>query len=223
MLPQAVEPLKALRSARINHEMLKQQNIHLFKVFCEADGPRFLLQPPKTPDEEMHSADNIAVLNRDTSSILSEIAAFCTLEAYSSSEPWDLIASGTTTIEKNTYILVDIILYGPQMDCHEVGEILTAKKVYLQEPDYWKPGLGYNNPHFLDLSAIHPEAHATLDPSRSSLLQMDVEFHLELSEEQVVTQALLKQKIATAFKNMTRAQNLKRIAADIRIRTPLLP
>lgn len=223
MLPQALEPLRVLQSAQANSEILKQQEIYLFKVFCEGDGPTFLLQPPKTADEEMHPADNIAVLNRDASSILSEIAAVCKFEAYSPSKPWALITDGTAIMEKNTYILVDIILYGPQVHCREVGEILTAKKVYLQEPDYWQPGLDYNNPHFLDLSAVRSEAHTTLDPLRSSLLQLDVGSQTELLEEQATTQALLKQKIATAFKNMTRAQNLKRITADIRIRTPLLP
>jgi len=223
VLPQAAEPLRALQSAQTSSEVLKKQNIHLFTIFCEGDGLTFLLKPPKRENGEMHPADNIAVLNRDTSNILSEIATFCTFEAYSSSGPWALIAGGTTTNEKNTYILVDVILYGRQIDCREVGEILTAKRVYLQEPDYWQPGLGYNNPHFLDLSAVHPEAHTTLDPLRSSLLQMDVKIQSELSEAQAATHALLKQKIAMAFKNMTRAQNLKRIAADIRIRTLLLP
>jgi hypothetical protein len=44
----------------------------------------------------------------------------------------------------------------------------------------------------------------------------------ELLDERAMSQKLLKQKIAEAFKGMTRAQSLKRIAADVRIRTPLL-
>jgi hypothetical protein len=163
------------------------------------------------------------VLNRESGSVLSHIASFCTFTAYSLAEPWTLIAGGTTVIEKDTCILVDVVIYGRQEHCEEVGDILNTRKVYLQEPDYRDVSLGYKNPHFMDLNAAHPEVNVDLDLLGSSLLQMDVSVQLELSNQQVVTQAHLKRKIAAAFKTTTRAQNLERIAADARVRTTLLP
>lgn len=223
VLPQAPEPLRCLQIVQANSEILEQQDIYVFKVCCEGDSQKFLLQPPKTVDEEIQPFDNIAVLNRESSSVLSHIASFCTFTAYSPVKPWISIVDGTTMIENDTCILIDVVVYGRQEHCEEVGCILDTKKVYLQEPDYRDAGLGYKNPHFMDLSAVHPGANMDLDPLSSSLLQTDVGVQLQLSDEQVMTQALLKQKVAAAFKTMTRAQNLRRIEADIRVRTDLLP
>jgi hypothetical protein len=223
VLPQAPEQLRRLQIVQANSETLEQQDIYVFKVCCEGDSQKFLLQPPKTVDEEIQPFDNIAVLNRESSSVLSHIASFCTFTAYSPVEPWTSIADGKTMIEKDTCILIDVVIYSHQEHCEEVGCILDTGKVYLQEPDYRDADLGYKNPHFMDLSTVHPGTNMDLDPLSSSLLQTDVGAQLQLSDEKVMTQALLKQKLAAAFKNMTRAQNLKRIAADIRVCTRLLP
>jgi hypothetical protein len=153
--------------------------------------------------------------------VLSKIASFCTFEAYSSPEHWTPIFDRTATIEKNTFILVDISLYGLPMHCLEVGGVLTNEKVYLQEPDYLRPGFNYRNPHFLDLSEVHPEEKVTVGPSDSLFIGADFGIHLEAPEDLGTIQTPLKQKITTAFKNTTRAENLRRIAADIRISTPL--
>jgi hypothetical protein len=211
-----------MQSDHLGSEIDMHQDMFLFKVHFDKDGAKFLLQSPKASAEEINLADNIAVLNRETSNALSEIVTFCTFEAYSTSNSWTSFLGGIYTDEKSNYVLVDIVLYGPPEQCIEVGDILNGKKVYLQEPDYWQPGLKYMNPHFLDLDAVQPDSHSNTDPLSSSLLQMGISFQSSLSEEQATNQKLLKQKIAAAFKGMTRAQNLKRITADIRIRTPLL-
>jgi hypothetical protein len=223
VLPQALGLLRHLQILQANSEILEQQDIYVFKVCCEGDSQKFLLQPPKTVDGDFQPFDNIAVLNRESSTVLSDIASFCTFTAYSPVEPWISIADGTTMIEKETCILIDVVIYGRQEHCEEVGYILDTRKVYLQEPDYRDADLGYKNPHFMDLSTVHTGVNMDLDPLSSSLLQTDVGVQLQLSDEQVMTQVLLKQKFAAAFKATTRAQNLKRIAADVRVRTPLLP
>jgi hypothetical protein len=221
VLPQALELVRRLQVTQASSETPEQQCIYVFKVCCEGDDQKFFLQPPKTEDKEIQLFDNIAVLNQESGSILSHIASFCSFTAYSLAEPWTSIADGTTAIGKDTCILTDVVIYGLQEHCEEVGDILNTKKVYLQEPDYRDVGLGYKNPHFMDLNAGHPKVNVDLDLLGSSLLQTDVQ--LQLSDEQAVTQAHMKQKIATAFKATTRAQNLERIAADTRVRTNLLP
>ena len=97
------------------------------------------------------------------------------------------------------------------------------KKVFLQEPDYWDLNLDYSNPHLLDLSFVYPEVQTDLEQSRSSFFDFDIQFQDDFSEQLATPQSLLKERIATAFKNMTRAQSLKRISADIRIHTSLKP
>jgi hypothetical protein len=220
VLSQALEPLKMLQSGQSNSELLKERKLYLFKVFRE-DGSTILLQTPEAASNEPSPLNNIAVLNKGDTSILSELAGSCTFEAYSSSTQLNLIANETTIVEKNTFMLIDIVIYGPKRSAQEVGQLLDVKKVFLQEPDYWDLNLDYSNPHLLDLSSVYPEVQTDLEQSRSSFFDFDVQFQDDLSEQLATPQSLLKERIATAFKNMTRAQNLNRISADIRIRTSL--
>jgi hypothetical protein len=218
VLEQGVPALQQLQSTQPDSESLKEQKLYLFSVLRE--DKLFLLQPPTTSDEDIVPSNNIGVLNKGHTEILSELASFCTFEAYSSSRDWDLVANGETSIEKQTFLLADVILYGPKRCLHEIGSLLNDKKVFLQEPDYRDPNLGYINPHILDLTAVYSEGHVEVD-SMSSFLHLGTGLQNELSWQVAAPQSLLKDRIEMAFKNMTRAQNLKRIPADIRILTIL--
>ena len=241
-----------MRTARTTLETIDQQDIYIFKVCREGDSQKFLLQPPESPDHGLQLFDstqqllsnelqlfdnelqpigtrlqlfnNVAVLNHESSSILTQISSFCTFEAYSFVDHWTNISNRTMAIEKDTCILVDMIIYGCRDHCQEVGGILDSRNVYLQEPDYRDTRLGYLNPHFMDWNSFQTETVQDLDPLSSSLLQTGVDSqYLQPSNDEVMTQSILRQKIAAVFKTMTRAQNLKRVVADTRIRTQLLP
>jgi hypothetical protein len=218
VLPQALEPLRLVRSVYLNSEVLQQVDVFLFGVCHGDDGASFLLRPSER--EMISSSGDIAVFNREAGNILSDIEGLCQFEAYSSSKSWTPILNQTAPVEKNAFILIDIVLYGENEHCVEVGKRLAKKKVYLQEPDYWKSGFGYDNPHFLNLSGPHLTVSTTTNLSQLSNLQLDFSFQNDLPQN--TTRTFLKQKIATAFKNMTRAKNLKRITACVRICTPLL-
>ena len=222
LLSHGLESLKRLQSGQPHLKLLEEQKLYLFNIFRE-DGSTFLLQTPDAATTDLNPLDNIAVLNKGDTSILSELEGFCTFQVYSPSAPWISIVKETKTVEKNTFILVDIVIYGPKRCAQEVGQLLDDKKVFLQEPDYWDLDFDYDNPHVLDLSSVYPEAQTDLEESRSSFFDLDVQFQDDLSSQMATPQSLLKERIATAFKNMTRAQNLKRISADIRIRTLLKP
>jgi len=225
VLPQARQLLSRARITQIVTQTLEEQDIYIFTVFSEGESQKFLLQLPLDMDEEPQLSDNVAVVNRECSTVLSQIATFCTFEACCLTDPWKPISKETTTINKDTCILVDIIIYGHPRYCDEVGDILNIRKIYLQEPDYRDTRYGYKNPHFLDLNSNYPGADVDLDPSRFSLLQTDLQFQqLESSNEKVLTQSLLKEKLAAVFKTMTRSQNLKRVIVDTnRVHTLLKP
>jgi hypothetical protein len=224
VLPQAVQLLNRVRTTQIVTPTLEIQDVYIFTVFSEGDNQKFLLQPPRKKDEEAHLFDNVAVINRESSTVLSQIATFCTFEATCLTDPWIPISSGTTTIDKDTCILVDIIIYGHPKHCDEAGDILSARKTYLQEPDYRGTLCGYKNPHFLDLNSNHPVADMDHNSLRLSLLQTELGLQQQASNSKVLTQSLLKQKLATVFKTMTRSQNLKRVTADTnRVHTNLKP
>jgi hypothetical protein len=251
VLEQAIELLKFVRTARTTLETIDEQDIYIFKV-CREDNQNFLLQPlnssnhglqpfcstEKPFSNELPLSDtklqpigtklqlfnNIAVFNHESSSVLAQISPLCTFVAYSFVEHWTDISNRATVSEKDAYILVDVVIYGTQNHLQEVGEILDSRNVYLQEPDYRDTRLGYWNPHFMDWSSLQIEANQDLDPLTSSLMQTGLDFkYLQPANDQVMTRSFLEQKIAAAFKTMTRAQNLKRIEGDTSIRTPLLP
>jgi hypothetical protein len=173
VLPQAPGLLGSMQIAQTVTDTPKKQDIYIFRVCCEGDKQNFLLQPPGAMDEEIQPFDNIAVINRESSTVLSQIASYCTFEASCLIEPWTSIAGRATTIEKDTCVLVDIVIYGHQDHCEEVGDILNTRKVYLQEPDYRDMRWSYRNPHFMDLSSIHPGTNMDFDPLRSPPLQTD--------------------------------------------------
>jgi len=207
ILPQASEPLRA---AHIDFDTSDTKGFLVFKVVCEhraqlvqgtkKDSSKFILQP-RSAATEINPTESIAVLNRESSDVLSEILEYCTFEAYCPPEPW-------ASIEENPHILVDVVLYGLRKHCREVGDILTNNKVYLQEPDFRQPGLDYHNPHFFDLSAVQPDEHSVLDPLSSSLLQMGIDFKPGLSEEQAISQKLMKQKISVRNPFIQRSSQL---------------
>ena len=252
VLEQAPELLRFMRTARTTLETVDQQDIYTFRVCREGDSRKFLLQPPESSDHGLHPFDstqqplsnelqlfdnelqpigtkvqlfnNVAVLNHESSSVLTQVSSFCTFEAYSFVDHWIDISNRTMMIEKDTCILVDVVIYGCRDRCKEVGDILDSRNVYLQEPDYRDTRLGYLNPHFMDWSSFQTGTIQDLDPLTSSLLQKDVDSqYLQPSNYQLMTQSILKQKIAAVFKTTTRAQSLKRIAADTRVQTHLLP
>jgi hypothetical protein len=224
VLPQARELLERIRIAQTLSDGPDKQDIYVFEVFYTGHNQKFLLQPSRNIDEEIHPFDNIAVINQESAAVLSQITSLCTYEATCLIEPWAAISSGTTTIDKEACILVDLVIYGHQEHCDEVGDLLNSRKVYLQEPDYRDTDCGYRNPHFLNWNYNHPAINTDLDPLRSSLLQTDPIFQQQENPNgKVMTQPLLKEKVAAVFKMMTRAQNLKRIAADTtKIHTSLL-
>ncbi|KAH7125932.1 SNF2 family N-terminal domain-containing protein [Dactylonectria macrodidyma] len=103
---------------------------------------------------------------------------------------------------------VDINIYGPRDRGDEVGEKLTARKVWLQKPDYAKRGFKYVNPHeirFPDLEGserFEELERELLNPERANVDVMEM-----VSEVQQSTH---------------RAAELERVEGDRRLRTKLL-
>ncbi|KAK3202497.1 hypothetical protein GRF29_161g1443260 [Pseudopithomyces chartarum] len=115
--------------------------------------------------------------------------------------------------EKEAVVRVNINLYGPRSAAKDIGLELSTQKIYLQRPDYVKPGLAYDNPHFLKLGGIQP-----------SFQGQDVELRDEkLPESEVEKAEAFQNTINNIYSSLTRGQNLAGIEGDDRIKTKLLP
>jgi hypothetical protein len=106
--PEALEPVQ---SSQPDSEILRDRNLLLFRLFHE-DQSTFLLRSPVKETSEPGPVENIAVLNKGDAAVLSEFSGFCRFEVYSTSSQWTTIVNGTTAIEKNTFVFIDILLYG---------------------------------------------------------------------------------------------------------------
>jgi SWI/SNF-related matrix-associated actin-dependent regulator of chromatin subfamily A3 len=116
------------------------------------------------------------------------------------------------TKEKEAVVRVNINIYGPRSVVQEIGSILSAKKLYLQRPDYIRPGLIYDNPHVLRLGNII-----------QSFNGQDMEMHTAKQQESEVAKAEAFQKtIDTIYSSLTRGQDLAGLEGDNRLKTQLL-
>lgn len=209
---------------RTTLDMTEQRDIYIFKLLSEGDSQKFILQPPDLGGKRVQPFGNIAVVNRESSSIISEIAPYCTFEVYSPVDPWALAIGGAATAEKDNYILVPMNLYGYPENMQKVGDILDSRKVYLQEPDFRNMDLDYKNPHFIDLRSMTLATGSDSTPLVPALLHVDFDVqHQEALDERRNKHISLNQKVASAFNSTTRAQTLKRISADSKILTELQP
>jgi SWI/SNF-related matrix-associated actin-dependent regulator of chromatin subfamily A3 len=114
------------------------------------------------------------------------------------------------TKEKDAIVRVQISVYGPRSFADGVGQELSRQKVYLQSPDYVRPGTDYDNPHVLKLTDL--QTPLPLNPT----------FADETATGKVADDDL-KKTISNVYSSLTRDQNLRGLEGDERLRTPLLP
>jgi SWI/SNF-related matrix-associated actin-dependent regulator of chromatin subfamily A3 len=111
------------------------------------------------------------------------------------------------TKEKDAIVRVQISVYGPRSFADGVGQELSRQKVYLQSPDYVRPGTDYDNPHVLKLQTSLPLNPTFADETATGKVADDD----------------LKKTISNVYSSLTRDQNLRSLEGDERLRTPLLP
>lgn len=173
------------------------------------------------------SSERLAVLNEATSKILQDISAMqgCYFKTYMADENWDDFLDNGNKPDKKLYSAVDIVLYGPPEARNTIGNLLSTARTYLQHPCYQEANTSYDNPHVLKLSALDttPQSLQTSIPALARV-QVDSEM-VDIAEIQIngeSPQSQVLRKATTVFDSLTRSKNLKRIEADIRIKTPLL-
>lgn len=174
------------------------------------------------------SSELVAVLNEATSKILQDILAMknCYFKAYIAEDDWDDFGDSESKTEKNTYLSVDIVLYGPQEMRNTVGKLLSKARTYLQHPCHQESNTLYDNPHVLKLVDSLPQFQST-QPSTPPFTMVQSNYDTtEIAETQIEEgspQSQILRKVATVFESLTRSKNLSRLEADVRIKTPLLP
>jgi SWI/SNF-related matrix-associated actin-dependent regulator of chromatin subfamily A3 len=173
------------------------------------------------------SSERLAVLNEATSKVLRDILALqgCYYKTYVAKENLDDFLNIREKTDKKLYSVIDIVLYGPPEARDTIGKLLSTARTYLQHPCYQEANTSYENPHVLKLTDSIPVSQS-LQTSTPPVVESQVDAVMvdsaDIQVEGDSPQSQVRRKVATVFDSLTRSQNLKRIEADIRIKTLLL-
>jgi SWI/SNF-related matrix-associated actin-dependent regulator of chromatin subfamily A3 len=112
---------------------------------------------------------------------------------------------------KDAIVRVDINVYGASSARQEVGCHLSDNKLYLQRPDQLRPGLEYDNPHFLRFPDMEAE---TVEPAPES--------HVNDKPASKSTE-VFRRTISEVYSSLQRGTRLHCVEGDDRVKTELLP
>lgn len=176
----------------------------------------------------------LAVMNEETARALQSLAQLksCRFKTYLAAKSLNKYLKREPKTEKVVFLNVDIVIYGTQTCRISAGRSLSSARIYLQHPSRQDNDTEYDNPHFLRLvdlfassSLSSPSISRTLTPINDKAAS-DTGNAIPRKENQdksFTAEALFQTKVAKIFGSLTRSKNLKRLEADVKITTPLLP
>ena len=163
--------------------------------------------------------DRIAVVNEMTGQILKSLLELETARtsAYLTVQAWSNRDSSESKKSKNTYLLVNLNIYGSSAIRDRVSKMLSFSHVYLQHPVYQDDNTSYDNPHFVEIHGVSPDedtlpdqsAIEVIDTSQCGLLASSVQLRVD-------------EAVSEVLDSLTRLKRLSKLEAPCCIRTPLL-
>lgn len=176
------------------------------------------------------SVAHFAVINEKTAKVLYEISQIesCRFRVYMPTEKYTSLSIKDAKPEKKIVLQVDLVIYGVDTSKSIVGKLLSDSKIYLQHPCYQDPDTSYENPHVLDIMDLLASSSLSSDTiSRTRTPVNNFEDHNLTSDVDfdslTTTQDVLYRQMGKVFGSLTRFKSLKRLEADIRVTTQLLP
>ena len=118
---------------------------------------------------------------------------------------------GKATKASDAIVRVNINLYGSKETRKDVGQCLSAGKIYLQHPDQRRTTSAYDNPHVLVLPGMQNQIVDIIP-------QEEAEDMLRGDDADQFRKA-----ISDVYGSLKRSSHLKRVVGDDRLRTSLLP
>jgi SWI/SNF-related matrix-associated actin-dependent regulator of chromatin subfamily A3 len=109
-------------------------------------------------------------------------------------------------------VRVNVNIYGTRAAAHNIGQELSSHKIYLQQPDYVRPNVTYDNPHVLKLKNFHA---SIIDQTTETMEEREPESEVQKAEA-------FKMAISTIYSSLTRNQSLVGLEGDSRLKTKLL-
>ena len=117
---------------------------------------------------------------------------------------YDILQKGI----KHAVVRMNIEIFGPRKISQMVGQELGESKLYLQKPDSARPGVPYENPHFLNI-----EGHTPI---------VEEPISMDLAEQTENNQETFMETISNIYSSLTRDQALTGFQGDSFLKTILL-
>ena len=163
--------------------------------------------------------DRIAVVNEMTGQTLKSLLELETARtsAYLTVQAWNNRHLSEGKKSKNTYLLINLNIYGSSAIRDRVSKMLSFSHVYLQHPIYQDDNTFYDNPHFVEIQGVSPDEDTLPDQSAIEVIDTSQCGPLASSVQLRVDEA-----VSEALNSLTRLKRLSKLEAPCCIRTPLL-
>jgi SWI/SNF-related matrix-associated actin-dependent regulator of chromatin subfamily A3 len=125
---------------------------------------------------------------------------------------------GRMTKANDAVVRININVYGTREYLKEIGDDLSKSKLYLQRPDQFRPGVPYENPHYLQFPALEINIANNIE----ELQNQDGIPSSNVNKDKDGV-ANFKKAVTDVYASLTRGSHLKRVDGNFRIKTPLLP
>jgi len=116
---------------------------------------------------------------------------------------------GAAARSKDAQTSININVYGPRSCATSIGRKFSSSKIWLQRPDWSKPGAAYDDPHFLKIG-VEP-----CEPLDDNIILED-----PICDD---TDNGIHSSLENVYSMLNRNSHARRTAVDAKMMTPLLP
>jgi hypothetical protein len=145
---------------------------------------------------------------------------FVEFDFYVARQSWSKVFRSRASAEKNPILDARVNIYTHASHVMDLGNMLSAEKLYLQRPLCPTPSKSYQNPHYVTFLGIEPR---TLEEEHEAKAGPDIGDTTENVPEKELDKDDLKNEFAVVFGSLIRSHCLSELAADRRIKTNLTP
>ena len=161
-----------------------------------------------------HDQIEFGYLRSVESKTVAEILSMANIECEPMARKTDLVDIITRAHKSNeARAKIDINFYGPRQEASSVGAKLSAGKLWLQRPTEIRPGITYDNPHFLQIDIDESAAKPTM------YLQQP---RIKGASRATAREEQLRRMVEEVYKSVDNSRHLDMVEGGDRVTSKLL-
>lgn len=161
-----------------------------------------------------HDQTEFGYLRSVESKTVAEILSMANIECEPMARKSDLVDIITRAHNSNdARAKIDINIYGPRQESSSVGDKLSAGKLWLQRPTEIRPGITYDNPHFLQIDIDESAAKPTMDLQQPGI---------KGASKATAREEQLRKMVEEVYKSVDNSRHLDMVEGGDRVTSKLL-